>query len=646
MRQFVVITVLVTLALACSHGEESECSKYVSRLGGSNPSAVFEEIGEKKCQDAVPILKELLEKGQYQKEIVRLATDIWDPSSQSHKSEAEKFGKKKSVYVDIMRLALKHPETAVIATTNIEDWHLTDMKEDLVAFFRNDIKSTQPLFGTAYAPALRALMSEGMGGIAEQHEDIYLALLNNSPDVQGIEVNKKSAEALGVLSTKNPDAIHALIRGLFLVSKDGGTVFKESLKSLLQIGPVAVPFLIDIVESNPGDTNVKYMEEFAVKNAISEWKWRKGMRIPMLLAQLRDKRSASAIVRDIARPVIEPPNLPDNLRQDWTIAQTNRIKFDSWGIMSVANPAVMRDALKTMRDRNVEGSARLQLALGLAFSFTPEAFDTLLNVCYQPELDEDEMTEDAIMAAEKERDALGEVAKEADFVIRFLQPLAYAISPSSVDRFTDVFVDGFDENFGDQEKPEDIQEKLEQIDVKVLLGVVTACKKDIECYKSVFLGGPGKIEGNPNKYEPETISGVDERETAYVRAMARSKAALMLGRWKLGKKARQEVIKLLLEQFGALPYDDELFGDLRQIILLGIERQGISSKKYTIKLLKELIASEAKKEVEPMKVWNQRLEALLYYLNNYTPPKDEPAKKPTAASKETKPEVKKEEAAK
>ena len=640
MKRYLALFAVLCLTVACSHGEESECSKYVSLLGGTNPRSVFESVSEKKCQDAVPILKGMFDPGQgkYNKEILRVITEIWDPNPLNFKAESEEFSKKKPLYLDILKLALQSPETAVVAASSIEEWALQDLRPDLVKFLRDDLLSSQAQYAPAYAPALRAVCADNMGGYSEDLEDVYLAMLDSSPDIQGIEVNKLAATALGEIKTSNPEAIKALIRGLFIVSKDGGTVFKESLHSLLAIGPPAVPHLVDIVESRPGDPKVRYMEEFAVKNAISEWKWRKGMRISMLLAQLRDPRAAAALVTDIARPVIEPPNLPDSLRQDWTIAQTNRIKFDSWGIMSVANPGVMRQALKIMRDRSTEGSARLQLGLGLAFSFTPEAFSTLLRVCYEPEIDEDEWTEEQIALAEKDLAELGAPAKEADFIIRFAQPLAYAVGPGELEAFTDVFVDGFEENFGEEEKAEDITEKLEQIDIKVLLAVPRACRRNLECYLNVFKGGPGKVEGREaDKYDPESVEGIDLRETEYVQAMGRAKAALVLGRWKANKKNRILILKAFASEFSALPYDDELYGDLRQIILLGFERVAVKSKKGAVKILRELMAKEEKKGKNAVKVWNQRLDALVFYVENYEAPAPEVKK---ADSKKAAPDKK------
>lgn len=620
MRRHAILALVLWGLGGCSHGEESECSKYVSLLSGENPRSAFGALSEKKCQDALPLLLEMFDprQGKYNREIIRVVTDIWDPSEQVYKAEAEKFRKKKPLYTEILRKALLTPETAAVAASAAAEWGIRDLKGDLVRLLEEDIKSTQPQFASAYAPVLRALISDDFGGVSEEQEEIFLVLLDNSPDIQGIEVNKIAAEALGKLKTRNPEAIRALIRGLFVVSKEGGTLFKESLHALLQIGKDAVPYLVDVMESKPGDEKVRHMEEFAVKNAVSEWKWRMGMRIPMVLAQLRDARAAMAFVHDIARPIIEPPNLPDSLREDWTITQTNRLKFDSWGLMSVAVPEVLPEALKVIRDRNVEGSARLQLALGLSFYFTPEATKTLFEVITLSEEEEPEEIEDESPEGIARRKLLAELpppARESDFIIRYLQPLAYAVTSKELAQFEDIFVEGFDEYFGDQEKADDIREKLDQIDVKVLLDVVRACQEQYGCYLAVFNGGPGVVEGNEeNKYDPNTVKGADERETKYLQAMARAKAGLVLSRWEAKKEQRAEILEAFERTFSTLPYDDELYGDLRQVILLGLERQGEKDRKNTASLIRKLIKKEEAKEIDAVRGWNQRLEALALHL--------------------------------
>jgi len=359
------------------------------------------------------------------------------------------------------------------------------------------------------------------------------------------------------------------------------------------------------MDSKAGDADVEYLRAFAFRNAVSEWKWKSGMRIPMALAMLRDTRAARALVKDIARPIIEPDSLRDNQRQDWTIAQTNRIKHDSWALMSVAHKEIMVDALGAVRDRTVEGSARLQLALALAFNFTPGSLDTLFAVVHDRA-----GSELPIGHA-----ALPPPAKESDFVIRFLQVLAYAVDHSGLQRFQDLFVDGFDENFSDVDRCEDIQEKLKQPDIGVLLTVPRACRADLKCYLKVLKGGAGAAKGSSIKYDPAAFPGIDEEETEYLKSMGRTKAALVLGRWDASARKRAVIVKTLVEVYSSLPYNEELYGDLRLSILLGLERMGRRSPAKVADALEGMISKEAGKGASA-EIWNQRLEALRLFLGH------------------------------
>jgi len=642
MKRFLGLVLTIGVLVGCSHGEESECTRYVSLLSSDNPRVVLDSIGEKKCQDAVDEFKKIFDprQGEYNKEILRTLAQMWDPDPALFKAEAEKFAKKKPMYVELLRAALQSADTAPMAATLVEEWGLSEMRGDFSKLIVDDVKSEQPQFVLAYAPVLRALSTEAMGGFSAEMEDVYVALLNNSPDIQTAEVNKLSAQALGAVKSTSPEAIKALVRALFLQSKDGQTTFKEAVQSMLQIGPAVVPYLVDIMNSNPGDENVRYIEEYAVKNAISDWKWRRGMRIPMALAQLRDPRAGVALVEDMARAVIEPANLPDNLKQDWMITQTNRLKFDSWGLMSALRAPHLDKAVAIVRDKNVEGSARLQLALAMAFSFTPEATAALFKVVYEPAREEEEDTGEAGTDARKPGANMPPPARESDFVIRFLQTIAYAVDYENLPTFNDVFISGFDENFGDVEKAEFITDKLGEVDIKVLLRVPEACQNDLTCYRAVFGGGPGKAPGAEVGYDPTEFKGADDRETQYIQAMGRCKAGLVLSRWKLTGELRAELTKLFIDVYSSLSYDDELFGDLRQVILLGLERLGMNDpKKIVLTALRDLLEKEGKKGSEGMDVRNQRLEALIYFIENYDPSVEKQFRTaaPAAKAEEAKP---------
>jgi len=534
-------------------------------------------------------------RGAYRDEILVLCAGLWNPDSGNFPAQAARFPAVKEIYVELLRLALETPSTAGIAASLAEQWEVgKELEPALLALLRRAPAEGGSRFAGAFLPALRLVASGNKGEASAELEDVYIALLNNSRSSQGVEVSKQAALALGSLRSENPDAIRGLIKGLFVVSTEGRTAFKESLRALLSIGPPAVPFLVDVLESGSGAGRVEYLRVFAVKNGVPDWKWRVGMRIPMVLAQLRDERAAGAIVSDITAPVIEPAFLPDRQRMNWTIAQTNRIKFDSWALMSTFNKDVTFDALRAIRDRNVEGSARLQLCLALAFNFTPEALDTLFRVVYEA----GPPTED-----------LPSPTRESDFVIRFLQVLAYAVDHRNLERFQSVFVDGFDENFGDVERAEDIQEKLSQVDIRILLRVPVVCRNNRDCYLEVLKGNPWSDPAEKEAFYPSDYEGVGDRETKYILAMARTKAALVLGRWEADEEQRAEIVGVLAEVYSALPYDSELYDDLRRSIMLGFERQGRKDPGKVITALENLIAKETGKG-EGATVWNQRLQAL------------------------------------
>jgi hypothetical protein len=583
--------------------EQDPCSNQVSRLKGRTPYAAFPAIRANRCQSVLPVLKEMYEsqRGAYRDEILLLCAGLWNPDRGNFPVQAAKFREVRSVYLDLLRLALEAPSTAVAAARLAEHWEVgEELKEELGSLVRRAGGEGGDRFAKAYLPALKFLLSEKGGGASSDLEDAYVALLSNSSTAQGIEVNQMAATALGELRSENPEAIKGLIKGLFLVSTDAGTTFKESLEALLKIGAPTVPYLVDVLESGPGDEKVKYLREFAVKNAIPEWKWHSGMKIPLVLAQLRDERSAATVIGDLGRPIIEPAGLSNSLRMDWTIAQTNRIKFDSFALMSTFEKGVMVDALRTIRGRSVEGSARLQLSFALAFNFTPEGLDTLFRTVHETELEQGD---------------LPPLARESDFVIRFLQPLAYAVDYRNLQRFQDIFVDGFDENFWDISRAEDINEKLQQVDITVLLRVPQVCREELDCYLEVLRGNPWSNPAEGEAFNLSEYEGVDVRETAYIHAMARTKAALVLGRWKADQKQRVAILGALGKVYSALPYDSELYDDLRRALMLGLERQGRETPDQTAAAIGTLVTGEAGKGAAAV-VWNQRLRALQHFLGN------------------------------
>lgn len=630
----VLFLALTIFAGACSHGEESECGKYVAMLGGQNPYGAFKSIRDNQCQDALDPLKGMIAPdGARNADIIRLVIDLWDPSPNEFKDQAEKFPGKQELYKEIMAMGLEDADTALLAATAISDWEMHDLRPNLVAMIEKDLDRPSHEFVKTYQNALRAILgveTNAQGDLVitndpdPEQEAMYVKLLcsmHDEPDY--IQVNRLSAMALGKLRARSPDALKALNKGLFLVSKSGQHIVPTTLLSLLRIGPPAVPFLVDIITSTPGDPKIQYMEEFAIPNGISDWRWRRGDRIPLVLSRIRDPRTAMPLLKDMTRPMVSPAGSSKQLIEDWTITQTNRIKFGQAALMSMGEGPEFQDtALRAMRDMRTPVEARLDLALALAFKATSESTDTLFKVIFEEEIDEDGFEEEEVAeeaaekapAAEKppekkaaKTEPLPPPATQADFVINFMMTLAYALDADHLDLFDQIFEADFDEIFADTQGADAILERLKKEDIQILLNTVRVAGKDYNKWTGIFKGqkvrGKGDLTFDPTKIKDK-----------FYMSMARTKAALMLSTWKLSKKKQEELVGLYLQTYKGLEYHPD-FDDFRRALLLGLERQGAGNKEF-VRILEDFLTDERKKEntFPVARFWNQQVEALLFFL--------------------------------
>jgi len=633
----VLFLALTIFAGACSHGEESECGKYVAMLGGQNPYGAFKSIRDNQCQDALDPLKGMITPdGARNADIIRLVIDLWDPSPNEFKDQAEKFPGKQELYKEIMALGLEDADTALLAATAISDWEMLDLRPNLVAMIEKDLDRPSHEFVKTYQNALRAILgveTNTHGDLVitndpdHEQEAMYVKLLSSMHDEPDyIQVNRLSAMALGKLRAKSPEALKALNKGLFLVSKSGQHIVPTTLLSLLRIGPPAVPYLLDIVTSSPGDPKIQYMEEFAIPNGISDWRWRRGDRIPLVLSRIRDPRTAMPLLKDMTRPMVSPAGLSKQLVEDWTITQTNRIKFGQAALMSMGEGPEFQDtALRAMRDMKTPVEARLDLALALAFKATSESTDTLFKVIFEEEIDEDDLDEEEEEVAEKapaekaeaaekapvkkaaKTEPLPPPATQADFVINFMMTLAYALDADHLDLFDRIFEADFDEIFAETQGADAILERLKKEDLQILLNTVRVAGKDYKKWTGIFKGqkvrGKGDLTFDPTKIKDK-----------FYMSMARTKAALMLSTWKLSKKKKGELVALYLQTYKGLEYHPD-FDDFRRALLLGLERQGAGDKEF-VRTLEDFLAEERKKEntFPVARFWNQQVEALLFFL--------------------------------
>jgi hypothetical protein len=623
-RLLVVVAFLLSTG-ACSHGEESECAKYIAMLGGQTPYSAFDSIKQSMCQDALEPLNEMFDPlgGGRGSDIVRLVIELWDPDVSEFPIEAEKFSGKKKLYAEILKKGLTSPTTAVLAASAISDWgiDMQELRPDLIVMLKDDLERSTPKFVKAYINALDAVLVVEPESADEQ---VYIKLLSSTHDVPGYsKVLKQSASALGKLRSKSDDAIQALMMGLFYYSKSGEIVSKEAagytscddkvdhllvkevcIDSLLKIGKPAVPFLMNIITLQPGSDEIAYMEDYTITNGVSDWRWRRGYFIPMIIGQLRDDDSAMALLHDMIRPMVTPGGMSPALQEDWTNTQTNRLKMESSSLMSIGNtPEFYKTALKAIRNVNTPVEARLDLALALAFKQTPEAIDTLFSVIFEEEAIEDD--EGVIKVKDSD---MPPPSTQADFVINFMLPLSLALDYPHLELFDRIFDADFEEIFAETKQAHMILEMLKKDEIQLLVNVVRVCKNDYKKWLGVFRGQ--KVRGEDDLvFDPSKIA--DE----FLVYRARTKAVLALSQWSgLTSKKRIELVDFIIDTYKGLKYSPD-FDDFRKALVLSLERLGKGDKEV-LKKVETLLSEECKKEklYGIAKFWNQQLKALIYFL--------------------------------
>jgi hypothetical protein len=620
---FASLAAVLALSVSCTHGEQSECAKYVAMLGGQNPFSVFKSIREFRCQDALDPLAEMLdpEKGTRNVDVLRLVMDLWDPpvSDPRFKAQAEKFEAKKPLYKKILVKALKSPDTAVLAASAVTDWEMKDLRTDLIAMVKEDLARPAPQFIEAYRNALTVIV---LTDPEPTEEAMFVQLLSTVHDVPDyIEVNRMAADSLGKLRAKSPEAIKALVKGLFVVSKSGENIVPNAIEALLKVGTPVVPYLVDIVTAKPGDEKVRYMEEFAIPNGISDWRWRRGDRIPLVLSRLRDERAALPLLQDMVRPMVQPAGLSQALVEDWTITQTNRIKFEQAALMSIGSgPEFYQIALRAMRDPQAPVEARLDLALALAFKATPEAMDTLFGVIFEEEAGEETEGDAASEAAKVKKEeanaiegnedvaAMPPTATQSDFVINFMLPLAFSMDFSGLDLFDRIFEADFDEIFAETEGADAILDRLKKEDMELMLKLIRACGTSYENWVAAMKGQRVVNKDADAEFDPTKIT-----DKFYI-FQARTKAALKLSTSGVTDKKKSELAELYLETYKALEYNPD-YDDFRRALLLGMERVGKGEGEFLKKLEDAREEFKGRESTESgAKFWNQQLDALIYFL--------------------------------
>jgi hypothetical protein len=309
------------------------------------------------------------------------------------------------------------------------------------------------------------------------------------------------------------------------------------------------------------------------------------------------------------------------LVEDWTITQTNRIKFEQAAIMSVGSgPEFYAIALRAMRDQQTPVEARLDLALALAFKQTPEAMDTLFAVIFEEEASEENEADNAAEAAKVKKEeanaiegnedlaAMPGTATQADFVINFMLPLAFSMDASGLELFDRIFEADFDEIFAETEGADAILDRLKKEDMELMLKLINACGTSYDNWVAAFKGQRVVNKSNDAEFDPAKIT-----DKFYV-FQARTKAALKLSTSNPAGEQKTDLAMLMLDTYKALEYNPD-YDDFRRAMLLGMERIGKGEPEFLRKLEDAREEFKSKESTESgAKFWNQQLDALVFFL--------------------------------
>jgi HEAT repeat protein len=254
---------------------------------------------------------------------------------------------------DIMVEALEYTDDdfdrATIAAGVLGDMKSTDAVDPLIKAVEKQlpIKSRA---NNARIAAMRALVKIG----DKRAVPTLMKVLTTSADDQDFLLNQKAA--LGLAEFRDPKAIPALIKGLFMTGRGTG-IFQECRLALVRIGAPAVDPLIELLQEKNAE-----MQDMATKLKFEEVT--PGVvphKAAILLGDLRAKKAVPALVA----------RLHQKARGD-----EHRSALIALGY--IATPAAVEGILADLKDAKADPAERASAADALYLSGDRRAVPTLL----------------------------------------------------------------------------------------------------------------------------------------------------------------------------------------------------------------------------------------------------------------------------
>ncbi|NUN12666.1 MAG: HEAT repeat domain-containing protein [Myxococcales bacterium] len=379
----ILTSVMLFGATGCTREDTDSCEYWTKQLvNPSNARNALVQVGQMKCKDAIPKMKEMFDEGQYTENIIVALREIED----------------KDAAREILSKGLRIKDIGSKCANIIAEMQLSEARPALIE-----------ILSTNRNPSAREASLEALVQLTPdktQIEDTLIAVLEDDPSLQGIKVNARASEELGKM--KSVKAVDALVKSLFLKDSHNAEIYQYARLALVRIGEPAAAAL-----SKAAMNQFEPMTQMAMAKNIPTWEWLEGPKLSQLLGDLRLPSGADAVAANMLRDLQKIEGLSEAQNEKWIQNQSNRLVIGmlSLGKIGSDSPtAALAAIIPNQNERDT--SQRLRAASALGFIGTQTAVDALVNA-YKEE-------------------------KDYRFRAALLQPLAAAMDEAHIATWTEI----------------------------------------------------------------------------------------------------------------------------------------------------------------------------------------------------------------
>jgi hypothetical protein len=341
---FLAIVVAAGLAGAgCRKGTPTTCKGWAKLLKSPVKGRdAIKNLGDLHCKESLKDLEEIFPASAYKEDILQTVKAINAPAES----------------VELVKKGLADPTAATLAASVAEDFASPEFKPALL-----DILKTDKVM-KARENALKAVAKIDEKNL-KQDEDLFIQLMRNDPNIQGIIVNALAAKYLG--DVRSEKAVPDLIIALFMRTQRGEQLYTPVRKSLAKIGKAAVGPLVAFLTGSPeGEKIRKDLAETGKKLGLFEWQWLEGPEVIQVLGDLRDPAGADAVATSIGKTLNPPVGVDERVINSWKVAQTNRIKMCMMALWNIGTPGIVDKLKATVVNNDNDAQQRLDTASALS----------------------------------------------------------------------------------------------------------------------------------------------------------------------------------------------------------------------------------------------------------------------------------------